>query len=164
MTASGVGAALAASGFFAGFPAGDLERLGACAAEVELDSDRHLFRQGERADRFFVVREGLVALELPVPGRGVLIVDTVGEGDAVGISWLFPPARWQFDARTTRPTRLVALDAECLRAVCDTDDGFGHRFTRRFAAVVLHRLQSARLRLLDLYGPAAGVDGGGGPD
>jgi CRP/FNR family cyclic AMP-dependent transcriptional regulator len=156
-------ATLVASGFFAGFPPGDLERLDACAAEVELEADRHLFRQGEPADRFFVVREGLVAVELPVPGRGVLIVDTVGEGDAVGISWLFEPARWQFDARASRPTRLVALDAGCLRAALDADPELGHRFTRRFAAVVQHRLQSARLRLLDLYGPAAGEDGGGVP-
>jgi CRP/FNR family transcriptional regulator, cyclic AMP receptor protein len=155
---------LKASGFFAGFPASDLERLGACASEIELEADRRLFRQGEPADRFFVVREGLVAVELPVPGRGVLIVDTVGEGDAVGISWLFPPARWQFDARATLPTRLVALDAACLRTACDGDPGLGHRFTRRFAAVVQHRLQSARLRLLDLYGPAVGEDGGGVPE
>ncbi len=77
-------------------------------------------------------------------------------GGTVGWSWLFPPYRWQFDARAIDSVGVVAVDATCLRAKADADDAFGHQLVTRMAGVLLERLQATRIRLLDLYG----ADGG----
>src|SRR5207249_8173431 len=113
-----------------------------------------LFREGQPADAFFLVRHGSVALEVFVPDRGPFVLDTVGEGELAGVSWLFPPYRWELDGRAIEVTRAVSLDGACLRAKCDADPRLGYDLMKRFAAVAARRMHSARLRLVDLYGHA----------
>ena len=48
--------------------------------------------------------------------------------------------------------RAIAFDAACLRGKCDTDPALGYELMQRFAAIMVDRLQAARLRLLDVYG------------
>ncbi len=111
-----------------------------------------LFREGEPADVFYLVRRGRVALELYVPARGPITVETVDAGDVVGWSWLFPPYTWHFDARAVGPVRAIAVDGACIREKCDDDPALGYELMRRFSAVLLDRLNATQLRLVDLYG------------
>jgi CRP/FNR family transcriptional regulator, cyclic AMP receptor protein len=126
--------------------------LTGCAANVRFDAGAFLFREGQPADRFFVVRQGRVALEIDAPGRGPIVIQTLGEDDVIGYSWLFPPYRWRFDARAIEPTRALALDGQCLRGKCDDDPVLGYELMKRFAGIALQRLQATRLQLLDVYG------------
>jgi CRP-like cAMP-binding protein len=126
--------------------------LTGCAANVRFDAGAFLFREGEPADRFFVVRQGRVALEIDAPGRGPIVIQTLGEDDVIGYSWLFPPYRWRFDARAIEDTRALALDGLCLRGKCDEDPILGYEMMKRFAGIALERLQATRLQLLDVYG------------
>lgn len=126
--------------------------LTGCAANVRFGAGAFLFREGERAERFFVVRQGRVALEIDAPGRGPIVIQTLAEDDVIGYSWLFPPYRWRFDARAIEPTRTLALDGLCLRGKCDDDPLLGYEMMKRFAGIALERLQATRLQLLDVYG------------
>lgn len=143
---------LAEHEFFRGLPQRDLEFIAGCGRNVRFKAGDYLFREGGPADVFYIVREGRVALEIAVPDRGPLVVDTLGEGQVVGVSWLFPPYRWQFDGRAVEATRAVALDGACLREKCDEDPRLGYELMQRVSRVVQQRMQSARLRLIDLYG------------
>jgi CRP-like cAMP-binding protein len=138
--------------FFAGLDDETVRMLVGCATNVHFRAGEYLFREGEAADRFFVVRRGRVALDVHVPGRQEEVVDTVDEGDVVGWSWLVPPYRWFFDARAVQEVSAVAVDASCLRAKCDDDPALGYAMMQRVAQVMYRRLQSARVRMLDLYG------------
>lgn len=126
--------------------------LTGCASNVRFDAGVFLFREGEPADRFFVLRQGRVALEIEAPGRGPIVIQTLGHDDVLGYSWLFPPYRWRFDARAIEPTRALALDGKCLRGKCDEDPVLGYELMKRFAGIALQRLQATRLQLLDVYG------------
>ena len=126
--------------------------LTGCAANVRFHDGAFLFREGEPADRFFVLREGRVALEIGAPGRGPIVIQTLGHDDVLGYSLLFPPYRWRFDARAIEPTRALALDGQCLRGKCDEDPVLGYELMKRFAGIALQRLQATRLQLLDVYG------------
>jgi CRP-like cAMP-binding protein len=139
---------------FTGLGPADLELVAGCGRNVAFGAGEYLFREGGPANAFFLVRHGIVALEVFVPDRGPLVLDTVGEGELAGVSWLFPPYRWQFDGRAAKDTRAVALDGACLRAKCDADPRLGYDLMKRFAAVAACRMHSARLRLVDLYGHA----------
>ena len=143
---------LATHPFFAGLGGPAMELISGCATNVHFQQDHYLFRLGDPADRFFVVRHGRVALELHAPGTGRHILDTVEEGDVMGWSWLVPPYRWFLDARALEPTSVISLDGVCLRKKCDEDPVLGYALMQRVAHVMYHRLQSARVRLLDLYG------------
>ena len=129
----------------------DIDLMAGCGHNQVFQAGTYLAREGETADRFFVVRHGKVALELHAPA-GPLLIETIGAGDLVGWSWLFPPYRWTYDVEAIDQTRVVVIESECLRAKCDADPVFGYRLMKRFAQVVVDRLEATRFRLLDLYG------------
>jgi len=142
--------------FLSGLDPATVSFIAGCGQNVHFDTGDYLFRESEQADRFYVVREGRVALETFAPGRGVLVIDSVGPSQLLGVSWLVPPYRWMFDARAVEPVRAVALDGTCIRAKCDGDPALGYELMKRVAVVIQSRLQSARVRLLDLYGAGHG--------
>jgi CRP/FNR family transcriptional regulator, cyclic AMP receptor protein len=137
---------------FAGIDGAYAAQLAGCARTAGWEEGELLFREGEAADTFYVVRRGRVALELFIPNRGPLTVETIEAGEVVGWSWLFPPYRWHFDGRAVAPVRAIAVDGACLRGKCDDDPGLGYELMRRFSQVMLERLQATRLRLADVYG------------
>lgn len=145
---------LTGSTFFAGLPERMLAELGSCGRLGHLDAGTTLFRAGEPATTFWILREGRVAVEIESPGRGALVISTRRSGDAVGWSWLFPPYRWHFDAVATEPTRVIELDGACLRTKCEADHELGFHLMRRFAQIAVEDLQATRLQLLDVYGHA----------
>jgi CRP/FNR family transcriptional regulator, cyclic AMP receptor protein len=139
----------------AGLPGDTVSHVAGCARNVAVGAGDLLIVEGEPADTLYLVRRGRVTLEVRAPGRRPIVVETLGPGSPVGWSWLFPPYRWQFDARATEPVGALAVDAVCLRSKAEADPVFGYELMKRFASVMLDRLQAARIRLLDLYGVAA---------
>lgn len=129
-----------------------LALLAGCAGNVRFAAGQVLFREGDQADTFYVVRHGTVALETFVPERGPVTIETIGPGELLGWSWLFTPHRWHFDARALTTVRATGFDGACLRRKCDEDPVLGYRLMERFAQVLIERLQWTRLRLLDVYG------------
>ncbi|MGZ4257418.1 MAG: cyclic nucleotide-binding domain-containing protein [Gaiellaceae bacterium] len=137
---------------FHGLPPGDLTLIAGCARNVHFAQGAVLFREGDPADTFYLVRHGSVSLETYVPARGPAIIETLEAGEVAGWSWLFPPYRWHFDARALTGLRATAFDGACLRGKCEDDPRLGYELMSRFAQVLIERLQWTRLRLLDLYG------------
>ncbi len=128
-----------------------LALLVGCAANVCYDSRQFIFREGEEAKQFYLIRRGRVALEVFAAPAGGITIMTLGEGEVLGWSWLFPPYQWKFDARATETTRAIALDAQCLRIKCEADHDLGYELLKRFALMVERRLDSTRLQLLNAY-------------
>ncbi len=122
-----------------------------CARNVTVRAGDFLLLEGDAADVFFLLRRGQVTLETRAPGRPPLVIETLGPGTDVGWSWLFPPYRWQFDARATEPVEAIAVDAIKLRSEIESNPALGYELTKKFAAVMLSRLQAARLRLSVLH-------------
>ena len=145
-------AILSAHPFFKDLDARYLALLVGCTANVRFAAGAFLFRTGEEANQFYLVRAGKIALEICAPGRAPLIIETVTEGEILGWSWLIPPYHWHFDARAVEPTRALALDGKCMRGKCEADHDLGYELLKRFAHIMEARLQATRLQLLDLYG------------
>lgn len=143
---------LAEQKFFSGLTSPDLELLARCASNVRFDADQMLLKEGEEANDFYLIRDGKVALELFLPDRGPVVLQTLGAGDVLGWSWLIPPYRWRFDARATERTRCLALDGKCLRTKCEENPRLGYELLQRVARVFADRLIATRLQLLDVYG------------
>jgi CRP-like cAMP-binding protein len=129
------------------------ERLIHLAREVSFDAGARLFEEGRRADHFWIVRTGTIALDLHVPGRRPAVIETLGHGELVGWSWHFPPYIWQLGAEAMSPVRAWEFDAEAVRALCAEDPEFGRAVADWVGRVVAQRLHASRIRLLDLYAP-----------
>ncbi len=132
-----------------------LALVAGCASLVHFARGDYLAREGAPADTFLALRRGHVALELKAPARGV-VIETLGAGQVCGWSWLVPPYQWQFDVRAIEAVDALTFDAACLRGKIAADDALGYALLRRFAPVMLERLQATRLRLVDVYGNPAG--------
>ncbi len=134
--------------FVAGMKPAHLEVLCDCAMQTQFAKDQLVFREGDLANRFYLIQEGRVALESRGDERTVLI-QTVGAGDVLGWSWLFPPYYWHFDARAVVATKAIFFYGTRLRTQCEEDHDFGYELINRMAAVVIVRLQAARGRMAD---------------
>jgi CRP/FNR family cyclic AMP-dependent transcriptional regulator len=130
------------------------EQIAGCARNCVFAPGEQIMREGDPADAFYVIREGAVALETGVPGRGAVTLQTLHDGEVLGWSWLVPPHRTAFDARSLGTTHAIAFDGACLRGRCDADPALGYDLLKLMASVLAERLQDTRLRLLDLYGRA----------
>ncbi|MGO8873515.1 MAG: Crp/Fnr family transcriptional regulator [Acidimicrobiales bacterium] len=138
-------------GFLAGLPEGTVELIAGCARWAHFDTGQLVLREGEAADTLHLVHRGRVVVEVHQPGDRALSIETVGPGHVVGISWVSPPYRWQFDARALEPVTTVAVDVEELRDELGRQPAIGFALLDRVASVLADRLQSTRVRLLDLH-------------
>ena len=137
--------------FFSGLKESFSELISGCAKNVRFEAGQYLFHEGETADQFYILRSGRVALQVSAPSR-VLTIQTVGENEIVGASWLVSPYRWGFDAKALELTRAISLDAACLRGKCEEDHDLGYEMMKRFMPILIQRLQATRLQILDVYG------------
>lgn len=137
---------------FAGMSQDYCELISGCARNVRFDKGEYLFREGEPADEFFLIRHGRVALELMAPGRGPIRFLTINPTEIAGVSWLVPPYRWLYDARALELTRAVSIDGSCLRQKAEEDHDFGYAMMKRFMTMLVQRLHAAQLQILDVYG------------
>ncbi len=138
--------------FFSQFPEDQIMLVTGCARNHRFDAGQYLFREGESADEFFLIRHGKVALEIAAPGQQPIIMATLGEGEIVGASWIVPPYRWTFDARAVELVRALGIDAACLRGKCEADHHLGYEMMKRFAPILAKRLNATRLQILNVYG------------
>ncbi len=140
--------------FFEGLHPRYIELLTGCATNERYEAGEFLFREGDEAVKFFIIRHGRLAVEIGTPA-GPILLYTHDEGDVVGWSWLFSPYHWHFSGRALELTRVIALDGVCLRAKCEQDPALGYEFMKRFSYKMMHSLDSTRLQLLDMYGTRA---------
>ena len=140
---------LGAQPFLRGVAAAQLAELAGLCEHVTIPSRERLFEEGSRADRFWIIDAGRVTLDASVPGQGRVIIETLGRGDVLGLSWLLPPYQWRFGAIATQPAQAFVFDAPAVRAACDADPLLGYELSRRFSAVVVRRLQATRARLIE---------------
>ena len=148
---------LAGHAFLRGLPMAQIAALASASTRVAMPGGKRIFEEGAAATRFWLIRHGEVALDIHAPGRNLILVETIGDGDLLGLSWLSPPLPWQFGAVAIAETTAYELDGAAVLAACDQDPMLGYQLLRRAMATALRRLQATRVRLLDLYAP--GDDG-----
>jgi CRP/FNR family cyclic AMP-dependent transcriptional regulator len=138
--------------FLQGMTPHQLRLLGDHARQVIFKADEYIFREGDPANRFYLIRKGKVALESYIQDKGNTVIQIIGAGDVLGWSWLFPPYFWHFDARSLEPTDAIFIYATPLRDECEADHDLGYELIKRMAEVMARRLQATRKQSLGLPG------------
>jgi CRP/FNR family transcriptional regulator, cyclic AMP receptor protein len=147
-----VSALLVQQDFFKELTSQQIELISSCASTAQFEAGQMIFREGQPADAFYLVRHGKVSIELYSPSRGTIVIQTLTAGDVLGWSWLVQPYEWHFDARAVELTRTVTIDARCLRTKCEQDVHLAVALYAQVVTIVEQRLMATRLQLLDVYG------------
>lgn len=128
-----------------------VEGLVHCTREVEFPDDALIFREGTPADTNYLICNGSVALEVHIPGKAAVKVESLHDGDVLGLSWLIPSARWTLDARSVGRVRAFALRADCLLERMNEDTALAAALLTYMVQALYQRLQRVRLQRLDVY-------------
>ncbi|MEK0097233.1 cyclic nucleotide-binding domain-containing protein [Streptomyces sp. A475] len=131
------------------------EALLAHSHHVDFPAGSRIFEEHMRADRFWIIEYGTVALDMHVPGRKAAVVAALGPGDLLGWSWMLPPYTWHLGATATHAVGALEFDARAVRELCAADPEVGRSVSTGVAAVIADRLSASRSRLLEMFGPYA---------
>src|ERR1043166_7201073 len=137
--------------FLAGMSRSQLALLTDCAIAAHFKKGQTILCEGDFANRFYLIESGKVVLE---SGEGLgepVVVDTIGAGDLLGWSWMFPPYVWHFTARAAEPTEAIFFYGTILREYCERDHSLGYELFKRITPVMLKRLQAAREKMLAVH-------------
>ena len=137
--------------FLAGMNGGQLVLLTDCAIPVHFKTGQIIFREGEMANRFYLIEGGKVVLQSNGGQGDPVLMDTIGAGDLLGWSWMFPPYIWHFTARAAEPTDAIFFYGTILREYCERDHSLGYELFKRMSAVMVKRLQGARENMLAFH-------------
>lgn len=138
-------------GALEGVPASVLEQLAGMGTLKSYVKEAAILRVNTVADEFHIITSGLVKVSIKVLGRPELTLQTLGPGEIAGLSWMWPPRRWQWDVVAQRPTTTVALNSAAVLARCDAVPPFKAAMVALVASALHDRLSHTRLQLLDMY-------------
>lgn len=144
---------LSTHAFFAGLDGRFIEFLAKSATELQVKKGGVLFHQGEHAEKFYLLRNGLVSVQVPALMGPALEMQSVGGDQILGWSWLIPPYQWNFMARAIEDSDLLEFDGSAILAHCEEDPKFGYELLKRFAALMSERLNAGRQKMMDQWDP-----------
>ncbi len=144
---------LASHAFFSGLDGSFIKFLSNSATDLRIEKGDVLFKQGERADKFYLLRNGQVSVQVPALMGPTLEIQILGEDQILGWSWLIPPFRWNFQARALEDMDLLEFDGSAILARCEEDPKFGYELLKRFAGLMSERLDAARQKMMDQWNP-----------
>jgi len=128
------------------------DKLAHIAGLVELAKGEPLFNEGDKEDFVYIVLNGRIALDIFVPARGKIRIETAEPMDLVGWSSVTPVVRQRTaGAKAVLDSKLLSLDADRLRILCEADHDLGYHVMRRISNIIASRLMVTRLQLLDIF-------------
>ena len=137
--------------FFSGLSSPQVDQLASCASATRFNAQQRVFKSDTDADKFYIVRDGKVGVEIPAIAGEPLRIQTLGNGGVLGWSWLIPPYRWLFDARALVPSDIIVIDGARLRELCEKDNALGYQLMKRFAVLMAERLNASRIAAIKQY-------------
>lgn len=136
--------------FFAGMNRTHLALLTECAIAAHFEKGQTILRKGEFAKGFYLIESGEVLLESGEESGEPVVVDTIGPGDSLGWSWMFPPYVWRFTACAVEHIDAIFFYGTTLREYCEKDHSLGYELLKRTSRVMFRHLQATRDRLLSI--------------
>src|SRR5947199_8995086 len=144
--------------FLAGMNPAHLALLTDCAMVSQFKPGQVILREGEIANRFYLMESGKVILESGQGFGDPVVIETIGAGDLLGWSWMFPPYTWHFTARAAEATNAIFFYGTILREYCERDPLLGYELFKRITPIMLKRLQSARRQMLSIHAHRAALE------
>lgn len=146
-----------------------IERVQQHASTIELDAGEHLFEQGQRAERFFLVRSGQLKLYRLSPSGHEKVIEIARPGQTFAEAVMFMDITdYPVNAEAVSPTEVVAFSNKVFLSVIEESQetclhmlgDMSARLRQLLAEIDALTLQNATLRLVNylLYEVPEGAD------
>lgn len=136
--------------FLAGMNRRHLALLTDCAIAAHFEKGQTILRKGDFAKGFYLIESGEAVLESGEESGEPVVVDTMGPGDSLGWSWMFPPYVWRFTACAVEHIDAIFFYGTTLREYCEKDHSLGYELLKRTSRAMLRGLQATRDRMLSI--------------
>ena len=140
--------------FFSGLREDFVTLLGQYVSTLEVEKGHILFQQGERADKFYIIRHGRISVQIPALMGPTLEIQSLRTDQVLGWSWLISPYQWHFQAKAEENSMLLAFDGASILEKCEQEPKFGYELLKRFAALMSERLDVSRQKMMDEWNPS----------
>lgn len=146
-------ALMAVQPFFSEMSSFHLGLLAGLAMETRFEPGQFIFKQGDPANRFYLVQEGEVLMEIMDDKGRMIPIRKAGPGEELGWSWMFTSSYFHATARVIKPTRAIFFYGTILRQQCEEDHQFGYEMMKRVAAATVQSLNAFQQKVVLDAGP-----------
>jgi len=137
--------------FFNGFSENQLAKLSEIIESKFFNKGEQVHQKGDKAGKMFVVFEGSVSLREIDPGDEVGIAFEERErGDFFGSASFMEPRVYTLTAICQADTELLAIDADQLFALCQSDSVLGYTFMKKIAQIYFERYKTTKRQICQM--------------
>jgi CRP-like cAMP-binding protein len=133
--------------YFAAAKEESLRELAMLSDEVTVASGSIMYREGDKADRLYILVEGEVDIQYTLGSGELRTVDTIVPGELLMWSALVEPYKSTAVVTTRQNCKLIALDAAKLHVLCDKDREVANHVLLHLTKLLATRLEGARIQL-----------------
>ncbi|MBN1148759.1 MAG: Crp/Fnr family transcriptional regulator [Anaerolineales bacterium] len=139
--------------FFGPFDGNQLSEIAMIANEIEVGASQEIFEECGPADTLYLLLEGGVSLyykseeEFHPKASKEFSVGEINPGEMFAVSSLIEPYVLNATARTSKPCKLVKIDAVAMRQLFDKDNRMGYIAMQQITQVLMERLAYTRVQL-----------------
>ncbi len=116
-----------------------LDRIISITDVLIFEDQEIIFRQGDIADRFYLVKRGKVLLEQRLAEKITVSVGSIKPGFAFGWSTMIEDGYYTTDAVCAEPCEIYSMKGDKIRALCDKDPYMGYLLSRRLLVILKKR-------------------------
>jgi CRP-like cAMP-binding protein len=116
-----------------------LNRITSITDVLTFDDQEIIFRQGDIADRFYMVKRGKVLLEQRLAEKITVSVGSIKPGFAFGWSTMIEQGYYTTVAVCAEPCEIFSMKGEKIRALCEQDPYMGFLLMRRLLVILKKR-------------------------
>jgi CRP/FNR family cyclic AMP-dependent transcriptional regulator len=106
-----------------------------------------IYEKGEEATHLMLLTKGKVDIALTLGTGEKVVVGTLVSGDLMALSALIPPYHLSATGVAKEDGKLIQIEAEPLRRLCDENPELGYRLMLSVAKGIMTRLQATRVEL-----------------
>ena len=118
-----------------------IDKLLPITESLKFDEGEVVFREGENAERFYMVRRGKILLEQRISGKITISMGTVKPGYAFGWSAMLGGTTYTSDAVCAERSEVFSVNGIELTRLLDKDPSMGYKMTQRVLRIIKKRLE-----------------------
>ena len=118
------------------------EMLGKLAPITELlhfDKREVIFRQGEKSEHFYMLKEGKVILEQRITDKIAVSLSAIKPGNAFGWSAMLDGEEYTIDAVCAEPCKVFSIREDKIKALFEEDHSLGFKMSQRLLHIIKKR-------------------------
>ena len=103
------------------------------------DKRELIFRQGEKSQHFYMLKEGKVILELRISDKIAVSLSAIKSGNSFGWSAMMDGEVYTIDAVCAEPCKVFSIQSEKIKALFEQDHSLGFIMSQRLLEIVKKR-------------------------